>query len=159
MKVNIVATEQAKLLSDINIRLVAIEKWVKETAKWLRFQNLLSLKQVLENELGDDAKKLAYESTDGTRGYREVGNASGVPATTVQSWWNRWFNLGILEESDIRKGRMKHICSLKEVGIEIPKRATAKGKLGKQQLVAEQSQTLANEMLKSEVGADEEAEV
>lgn len=151
-------TEQEKLLSDINMRLVAIEKRVKDTAKWLRFQNLLSLKQVLENELGDDAKKLAYESTDGTRGYREVGQASRVPAPTVQFWWNRWFNLGILEESDIRKGRMKHICSLKEVGIEISRKATARAKPSKQQLVTEQPQTPTNDALQNEDRIDEEAE-
>lgn len=152
------ATEQEKLLSEINARLGTIEERVKDVAKWLRFQNLLSLKQVLENELGDDAKKLAYENTDGTRGYREVGQESKVPAATVQSWWNRWFNLGILEKSDVRKGRMQCICSLKDVGIEMPKQSMAKRRSSKQQLVTEQAQTSANEMLQSEVGADEKAE-
>lgn len=130
---NKVTKGEDKLLKEINKNLIVIQHSLKEMAKWVKFQNLPTLKQLLQDELSDDAKKLAYENTDGTKGLREVEEVSGIPATTVQSWWNKWYNLGIVDESPIRKGRMERICSLKDVGIEIPKQATARRTSRKQQ--------------------------
>lgn len=122
-----------EFLKEIKENLIGIQHSLKELLKWVKFQNFSSLKQLLQSELRDDAKKLAYENTDGTKGLREVGKVSGVPAPTVQGWWNRWYNLGIVDESLARKGRMERICSLKDVGIEIPKEATGRHTSRKQQ--------------------------
>lgn len=102
-------------------RLGAMHETLRELLKWLRFENLPRLKEVLEAELEDPRKKLAYEATDGTRALREIQEASGVPARTVLDWWRRWYNLGIVEESGVRKGRMGRIVSLEDVGIGLPK--------------------------------------
>lgn len=88
---------------------------------WLRFSNIPRLKELLETELDDDRKRAAYENSDGLRSVREVARTSGVPAGTLPSWWSRWFNLGIVVESPSRQGRMKKICSLRSLGIELPK--------------------------------------
>jgi RimJ/RimL family protein N-acetyltransferase len=78
------------------------------------------LRAILETELSEDRKKLAYEYSDGSRGYREVGEAAGVPAPTVQAWWARWLAMGIMERSMTRTGRVQNICSLRDIGIDVP---------------------------------------
>lgn len=88
---------------------------------WNRFSNSDALRVTLEGELKEVRKKIAYEATDGGQSMRDVASASGVPVTTVQGWWSRWLALGIVNESPSRKGRMIKICSLRDLGIDIPK--------------------------------------
>jgi transposase len=102
-------------------KLDMLNSTLKEILKWSRFQNLPKLKEVLEKELDDQSKKLVFENTDGQKSMRQVSTESRVPVPTIQGWWNRWYNLGILEPSEAWRGRLKRICSLKDVGIEIPK--------------------------------------
>lgn len=113
-------------LGDLAERLELIQVTLQDILKWSRFQNLPRLRQIFEQQLDTQEKKLAFENTDGGKGYREVAENSGVPAPTVQSWWNRWYTLGILEPSGTRKGRLKKICSLSDVGIEVPKMPSSK---------------------------------
>lgn len=117
-------------LGNLAERLDTIQTTLQEILKWSRFQNLPQLRQVFEQQLDSDEKKLAFENTDGEKGYREVAKNSGVPAGTMQSWWNRWYTLGILEPSGTRRGRLKRICSLSDVGIEIPKTPSNKIEAG-----------------------------
>ena len=98
-----------------------IEQRLLSMERWLRFANMDRLREILSQEIvNDDRKKLAYEHSDGSRGYREVGQLAGVPAPTVQGWWGRWLTIGIMEPSPYRTGRVQRICSLKEVGFDIP---------------------------------------
>ena len=60
----------------------------------------------------------------GVNGLKEVGMASGASQDTIYSWWQKWFRLGLVAESDERKGRMMRIVSLDDVGIKIPKKGT-----------------------------------
>ena len=92
---------------------------------WLRFQNSRVLKDTLEIELQDPRKRSAYEDTDGTRSLRDVAHANGVPPATLQNWWSRWLSIGIVTESPARKGRMNQICSLKSLGLDVPKSKSA----------------------------------
>lgn len=131
-KNEMVQEELAKKLDMLNSTL-------KEILKWSRFQNLPKLKEVLEKELDDQSKKLVFENTDGQKSMREVSTESGVPVPTIQGWWNRWYNLGILEPSETWRGRLKRICSLKDVGIEIPKVSQRRGK-AKTESAAEEPQ-------------------
>jgi len=106
--------EVLTLLHRIEQRLLAVERW-------LRFSNMDKLRDILSHELGDDdRKKLAYECSDGSRGYREVGQMAAVAGPTVQGWWGRWFAIGIMEASPNRTGRVQRICSLREVGLDVP---------------------------------------
>jgi len=102
-------------------KLDMLNSTLKEILKWSRFQNLPKLKEVLEKELDDQSKKLVFENTDGQKSMRQVSTESAVPVPTIQGWWNRWYNLGILEPSETWRGRLKRICSLRDVGIEMPK--------------------------------------
>ena len=97
------------------------QKILREIARWLRFQNIGKLKEVLLAELDTDQRKLAFESTDGENGLKEVAEISAAPQDTVYGWWKKWFKLGITEPSETRKGRLRKICSLEDVGITVPK--------------------------------------
>lgn len=114
------------VLKDIASKLDITHTVLQEILKWSRFQNLPRLREVLEEELDDLSKKLVYEKTDGQKSMRQVSNEAGVPIPTIQGWWNRWYNLGILEPSQAYKGRLKKICLLKDVGMEMPKVAQRK---------------------------------
>lgn len=108
-------------LQDMVSKLKEMHTILGDILKWTRFQNLPRLKEVLEKELDDQNKKLVFEYTDGQKSLRKVSDETSVPVPTIQGWWNRWYNLGILEPSEAWKGRLKKICSLKDVGIETPK--------------------------------------
>jgi hypothetical protein len=101
------------VLNRIEERLISIERW-------LRFSSIDKLKEILLGELTEDRKRVVYELSDGARGYREVGQLANVPSPTVQGWWARWFAMGIMEPSPNRSGRVRRICSLHEIGIDVP---------------------------------------
>jgi hypothetical protein len=106
--------------NELIIALQRIEQRLGSLEKWLRFANMDRLRAILQTELSDDRKKLAFEYSDGSRGYRDVGQLANVPAPTVQAWWDRWFTIGIMEPSRTRVGRVQRICSLRDVGLDIP---------------------------------------
>jgi transposase len=110
---------------------------LRELVSWTRFQALPAVRATLEAELGEDRKKLAFESTDGQRTLREVAKSVGVPTSTIQGWWDRWFRLGIVRESGVRAGRMERLCSLRDVGLEVPK---LKGKPGERNEAVEREE-------------------
>ena len=96
---------------------------LKEILKWTRFANISKLKEILEDVLDDDQKKLAYDNSDGNNGLREISAICGAPFRTVGGWWEQWNRLGLVIESETRKGRMMRITSLDDIGIKVPKRA------------------------------------
>lgn len=99
---------EAELPKDFREKVDSIDRSLKEILMWTRFANILKLKDTLDAELDTNRKKLAYENTDGENGLKE--------------WWPRWFRLGIVTESEARKGRMVKIVSLEDVGIEVPRK-------------------------------------
>ena len=118
------------------LTLESIDKTLKEILKWTRFANLSKLKEVLTAELDAEAKKLVYEASDGSKGLRDVATECGVPWNTVHGWWEQWFRMGIVVESDTRKGRMVKIVSLVDLGMKLPK--TGSGLAGGSQPEASQ---------------------
>jgi len=109
-------------------KLSSIDSTLKEILKWTRFANISNLKEMLEKELNNDEKKLAYENSDGVRSLDEVEVESGAPRDTIYGWWQKWSRLGLVTESESRRGRMLKIVSLEDVGIKLPKRTgTQKG--------------------------------
>jgi hypothetical protein len=103
-------------------KLDSIDRTLREILKWTRFANISKLKEALETELDTDEKRLAYESSDGTKGIEEVATVSDTPRDTIYSWWQKWFRLGIVVESESRKGRMAKMVSLDDLGIKMPKK-------------------------------------
>jgi uncharacterized protein (UPF0147 family) len=106
-------------------RLESMDETLKEILKWTRFANISKLKETLEKELDTEEKKLAHESSDAENGLKEVAAASNTPLQTVANWWPRWFRLGLVTESETRKGRMMKIISLEDVGLKVPKKRGA----------------------------------
>ncbi len=103
--------------------LESIDESLKQILKWTRFANISKLKEVLEVELDSDQKKRACENSDEKNGLKEVSTISGSPQDTVYSWWQKWFRMGLVVESETRKGRMMKIVSLDDVGIKVPKKS------------------------------------
>src|SRR5271157_6387137 len=120
------ANKKEITLRDILEKLDENQKVLGDIRRWVRFQNIGKLKDVLIAELDTDGKKLAFDYTDGVKGLEEVAKASDTPRDTVYGWWKKWANLGILEPSETRKGRLKRLCSLDDVGIKVPKSIGAK---------------------------------
>ena len=99
---------------------------LKQILRWVKFQSLDRARQVIEKEVGQDSMRiLVYELADGERGRPEVAKLSGVPSSTIQAWWDRWYKLGIMEASPKRKGMVRKLCSLEEVGLDLPKEVKA----------------------------------
>jgi len=120
------ATKKETTLKEVWNKLDENQKILKDIARWIRFQNIGKLKEVLLAELDTDEKKVAFENTDGEMGIKEVAELAKAPQDTVYGWWKKWSNLGILEPSETRKGRLRKICSLEDVGIKVPKVVGAK---------------------------------
>jgi len=102
---------------------ISIEELVKrleELINWCHFAYLPKLRDILLNKLDSDVERRAYEMTDGTKSRRDIAAALNISDDTVQGWWNKWWQLGIVKSSK-RVGRPQHIFSLEEVGIKIPK--------------------------------------
>jgi len=113
------------LPKEVQERIDSIESTLRGILKWTRFANISKLKETLEKELDTDEKKIAYENSDGENGLKELAAVSGAPLPTVGVWWQKWFRIGIVAESEERKGRMMKIASLDDVGIKIPKKEKA----------------------------------
>lgn len=94
---------------------------LREILRWSRFENFPKLRKILLDTLETDVEKRVYESTDGERSRYDVAKEIGIPDSTVRHWWERWYNLGILEPSGKRKGRPQKIVALEDMGIEVPK--------------------------------------
>jgi len=96
-----------------------IKDILKEILKWTKFEGMQKVKQVLENTLDNNTKKLIYEFSDG-RSSPAIAEIAEVNAHTVRDYWKDWVVLGIVEIHPEYKKRYRRVFSLKEVGIEVP---------------------------------------
>ena len=113
--------EQEATLADVVKALENLQDSLREVARWVRFQNVPRLRETLVKELNTPQKKVAFELTDGDHSRRGIADEIGADEGTIRSWWDKWFQLAIVAESEIRKGRPQKIVSLGELGIEVPK--------------------------------------
>lgn len=111
------------LPKEVQQKIDSIENTLAEILKWTRFANIPKLKETLENELDTDEKKLAYENSNGENTLKDLAPICGAPYGTITNWWPRWYRLGIMTEIETRKGRMKKIISLTDIGIPFPKKS------------------------------------
>jgi len=96
-----------------------IKDILKEILKWTKFEGMQKVKQILENTLDNNTKKLIYEFSDG-RSSPAIARTVGVDPSTVRDYWKAWAVLGIVEIQPEYKKRYHRTFSLKEVGIEVP---------------------------------------
>lgn len=102
-------------------KLDAILEKLNEIAKWAKFQGLDKFKQTLLSSLKTDNEKAAYELSDGVKTTREIAKEIGINSkSTIITYWQKWNKIGIVDESEKFRGRMKHFVSLEEAGIELP---------------------------------------
>ena len=100
-------------------KLAEIAVTLRELLKWTRFAGMLRLKDILNQTLLTPVEKLVYELSDGDRSMREIAQRVGKGHVTIHRYWEKWRKIGIVEPAE-REGRYRHICSLEEVGLEVP---------------------------------------
>ena len=113
--------EKEATLRDVVNGLESARASIAEVAKWLRFQSVPRLREILLRELDVPNKKTAYELTDGEHSRRDIAKEIGIADETVRNWWERWQELAIVRESENWRGRPQRIVSLGELGIEVPR--------------------------------------
>jgi predicted transcriptional regulator len=101
-------------------RIRRIEVTLEKILTWLRVSNIRSVRDLLDQELDTPEKKVIYELTDGQNSQKEISNLVGLSRRTVSYYWQKWLGLGIVTSRGDRKGRMKRIISLGDLGISVP---------------------------------------
>lgn len=109
----------SKEFKDLIGRISRIEKLLEDIRIWIRIGNLRQLRDMLVQELDSYEKMRIFELTDGTRSQKEIASRTKVSRSTISYYWQKWSGLGILTTSKQRKGRMKKIVTLDEVGITV----------------------------------------
>lgn len=99
-----------------------ISATLKDLLKWTRFAGMQQLKSIIVSTLQNDDQRLVYEFSDGENSTREIARIIGLGSkSTVEKYWEKWAKLGIVQPAPKVQGRMQRICSLDELGIEVPK--------------------------------------
>ncbi len=93
-----------------------------EIIRWLRFQNIPKLKELLKDTLMTLEKWQVYELADGSMSLRKIVSETGVALTTVQRWLKVWWRLGIVDKVG---DKYVGIISPADLGIPIPKEREA----------------------------------
>ena len=93
---------------------------LNDISKWTKLQGLEKFSQIVPTILKSDEEKIIFELSNGIRSANEISTQSGIPKSTITSNWRKWAKSGIVEESKKFTGRMKHLVSLEEAGIDVP---------------------------------------
>ena len=108
-----------------NDRQERLFQMISEISKWTKFIGKQELRKILLDTLKEDFEKIIYELSDGKslRTISEICKKNGfsVGKDAINTYWDKWVCLGIVEPSVKYKGRFERIVSLKEVGLEVPK--------------------------------------
>jgi len=114
-------TEINRLLAESNAKMDKIILLNEELLKWTRFDKKMKLKEFIQSTLTTDNEKIIYELTDGEMSTRDIEAKCKINQKTVSTYWQKWQTMGILERTEKYSGkRYRKICSLKELGIDIP---------------------------------------
>jgi hypothetical protein len=84
---------------------------LKTQTSLLRAMTIRALKDVVQEELKSVRDKKIFELSDGQRTTREIAKLAGGSFQAVAEKWKRWAALGLVIESESRKGRYKRIVS------------------------------------------------
>jgi predicted transcriptional regulator len=114
---------EVRLINESDIQ--EIKGFLKEILKWIRFQGLQDVKQVLTETLESERDKIMYQLSDG-KSTSEIAEIVGVSSMTVYNYWQKWSKIGIVEPFEGYKGRYKRSFSLDDFGIELPELSSPK---------------------------------
>ena len=93
---------------------------LNEILLWMKY-DYLDTKNRLKLNLDSEEKIIAYELSTGENSTYDISKKISVSATTVSNWWSKWFDEGIMEQTEKYGGnRYKKLCSLTKFGIKIP---------------------------------------
>lgn len=101
-----------------------LKELIRELIQWQRFSSWDNLKEVLTDVLDaskdvkQDAKKLAYEMSDGSNSKTEIAKSIPYTRHAVGNWHDEWEGLGLVREND--EGNAEHLISLEKLGIDVP---------------------------------------
>jgi len=90
-----------------------------EILKWTKFQGMRQVKQILEDNLDTETKKLVYKLSDGKSSV-EISRIAKVSDWTIRNYWKSWDPIQIVEIDPNYKGRYRKVFSLREVGVTVP---------------------------------------
>jgi len=93
---------------------------LQEISKWTKLQGLEKFSQIVPRVLKSDGEKTVFEFSNGIRSAKEIADETKIAKSTITAYWRKWVKSGIVEESEKYPGRMRHLVSLDEVGIELP---------------------------------------
>ena len=100
---------------------------LREIAKWSRFIGYKQVKEVLESQLDDKKKILAYHLSDGENSSIVISKKTGINQPRVTELWKDWLSLGLGESIPVRGGsRFKKSFELRMFGITVPEEQTKK---------------------------------
>ena len=113
-------------------------KTLQEILKWIRFQAKPGLRELVVRVLDTPTKMVVYELSDGASSTREIAAKAHISFQTVAHYWENWSKVGIVEEAEEYQGRSRHICSLQELGLDVPAPALPAQQPSKEQSVKEE---------------------
>ena len=91
-----------------------------EILLWMKYDYLDTKRKLIET-LDTEDKIIAYELSDGYRSTNDIAQYVDVSHQTVYNWWNKWFEFGLIEQTEkYGGGRYKRLCSLTKMGIKVP---------------------------------------
>lgn len=103
------------------IYLKEISENLKELVKWSKFSAKKQLKEIINQNLKTENELKIFELTDGINSTRDISKILGnIGHVTIASNWKKWHKIGIVDPSCHYQGRFQRICSLEELGINIP---------------------------------------
>ena len=101
---------------------IKIVHLLEQILRWTKAGAIMQLKPSIQETLQNDEAKLVYEYSDGEKSTREIGKLASVSHMTVKNYWEKWSELGIVEPTEkYEGGRFRRLCSLRELGIALPK--------------------------------------
>ena len=94
---------------------------LREMVRWMRFNGMKQVKEVLTSTLNTEKKIIAYHHSDGKNTSRDSAKLSGISQSVITELWKEWLSLGLGETiSTSGGGRFKRSFDLKMFGIVVP---------------------------------------
>ncbi len=78
-------------------------------------------RELITRNLTKQIERRVYELSDGKRSSRDIEKMIGKEVTqrTVVTWWQKWKELGLVEQSPTYSGRVRKLVPLEELGLEL----------------------------------------
>ena len=93
---------------------------LEEILIWTKY-DYSDIKLKMQKHLDTDDKKIAYQLSNGERSRRDISTFVSVSHSSIYRWWNEWFELGLVEQTEkYGGGRYKRLISLTRMGIPVP---------------------------------------